>query len=209
MRKKPNLIPRMERCAAVLTQEPEALRGKWLSRFPGLGALYLELGCGKGRFTCETASIEKTALLAAVERVPDALVIALERAVAAELPNARFMSLDAARLADVFAPGEVNRIYINFCDPWPSNKRAKRRLTSEGFLRLYTELLAPGGEIHFKTDNAPLFEYSLERFALCGFSLSEVTRDLHGGGVTGIMTDYEVKFAEQGVPIRRCVAARK
>jgi tRNA (guanine-N7-)-methyltransferase len=144
-----------------------------------------------------------------VERVPEALVVALERAVAAGLSNARFMNLDAARLADAFAPGEVSRIYINFCDPWPNKKRAKRRLTAEGFLRLYAELLTPGGEIHLKTDDAPLFDYSLDQLALCGYTLSEVTRDLHGGGVTGVLTDYEVKFTQQGVPICRCVAALK
>jgi len=196
----------MERCAHVKVDNPFDFAGSWRDAFPGFSELHVELGCGKGRFTAETAASEKGALLVAVERVPDAMVVAMERVCARELPNVRFIDMDAARITDMFAPGEVQRIYINFCDPWPSGRHAKRRLTAPGFLELYKRVLSPGGEIHFKTDNAPLFEYSLETFSECGFTLYDVTRDLHADGVRGVMTDYEEKFHLQGVPINRCVA---
>jgi len=206
MRKKPNLLPRMERCAAVNAAEPERLRGRWREVFPGYRALHLELGCGKGRFTAETAAAAPDVLCVAVERVPDAMVVAMERVCARGLQNVRFIDADAAHLADIFAPGEADRIYINFCDPWPSNRHAKRRLTAPGFLGIYKSVLAPGGEIHFKTDNRPLFEFSLGSFRAAGFLVYEVTRDLHENGPRGVMTDYEEKFYAQGVPINRCVA---
>ncbi len=207
MRKKPNLLPRMERASAVLTGEPEQYRGRWLEAFPGFTALQLELGCGKGGFTCAAAAAMPETLLVAVEKVPDAMVVAMERAVEAGLHNVRFLDIDAVRLPELFAPGEVERIYINFCDPWPKKKQFKRRLTAPGFLALYKQVLRPGGEIWFKTDNQPLFDWSLETLAEAGFRLSEVTRDLHADGPVGIMTDYEKKFYGEGKPICRLVAA--
>ena len=207
MRKKPNLLPRMERASAVLTAEPEQYRGRWLEAFPGFTALQLELGCGKGGFTCAAAAAMPETLLVAVEKVPDAMVVAMERAVEAGLRNVRFLDIDAVRLPELFAPGEVERIYVNFCDPWPKKKQFKRRLTAPGFLALYRQVLRPGGEIWFKTDNQPLFDWSLETLAEAGFRLSEVTRDLHADGPVGIMTDYEKKFYGEGKPICRLVAA--
>ena len=127
---------------------------------------------------------------------------------AAEIKNVFFVVGDAALLPDYFAPDEVDLIYINFCDPWPPNGQAKRRLTHRGFLELYGKVLRPGGQIHFKTDNAPLFAFSLREFPAAGYTLSEVTHDLHGGGPQGVMTDYEEKFFSQGVPINRCVGTR-
>ena len=206
MRKKPNLIPRMERCAEVQIKNPEDFRGKWREVLPQCGGVYLELGCGKGRFTAETAKTIPDILLVAVERVPDAMVIGMERVCAEEIKNVRFIDMDVARLTEVFGPGEVDRIFINFCDPWPKKRSAKRRLTSPLFLGIYRSILKPGGEIRFKTDNLPLFEYSLETFAESGFELSEITNDLHKEGVCGIMTDYEMKFYDQGLKINRCVA---
>ncbi|MCF0120894.1 MAG: tRNA (guanosine(46)-N7)-methyltransferase TrmB [Oscillospiraceae bacterium] len=206
MRKKPNLIPRMERCSHVQIKEPEAFLGKWMEAFPGFDRLYLELGCGKGKFTAETAQTMPDTLLVAVERVKDAMVVGMERVVNGEIGNVRFLDKDAMNLPAIFAPGEVQRIYINFCDPWPGKRHAKRRLTSEGFLKIYKSILCDGGEIHFKTDNDPLFEFSLEEFRAQGFELSEVTRNLHENGPVGVMTDYEAKFYEQGITINRCVA---
>ena len=206
MRKKKNLIPRMERCAACQIKEPFTLRGNWHSLLPGAKELRLELGCGKGRFTVDTAAKEPDVLFVAVERVPDAMVIAMERAMAAELKNVFFIDADAALLPDMFEEGEVDRIYINFCDPWPSKGHAKRRLTHGNFLKLYRKVLKDGGQIHFKTDNRPLFDFSVEEIPNFGFTLSEVTNDLHAECADVIMTDYEAKFREQGIPINRCVA---
>ncbi len=208
MRKKPNLLPRMERASAVLVTEPERFRGAWLTQFPGCGALHLELGCGKGRFTAETAAAEPEALLVAVEKVPDAMVVAMERAVEKGLHNVKFIDRDAALLPELFAPGEVERIYLNFCDPWPKSRDAKHRLTAPGFLRLYADVLPQGGTLRFKTDNLPLFEWSLAQFEAEGWALSEVTNDLHAEGVFGVMTDYEAKFHMQGVKINRLVATK-
>ncbi len=207
MRKKKNLGPRMQAASAVLVTEPETLRGRWLTE--PFRELRLELGCGKGSFTAGTAAAEPDVLLAAVEKVPDAMVMAMEKAVAASLENVRFIDMDAARVCEVFAPGEVARIYINFCDPWPGSRHAKRRLTAPSFLKSYAEVLAPGGEIHFKTDNVPLFDWSLETFAAEGWEVSEVTHDLHAAGPVGVMTDYEAKFFAEGKPICRCVARKK
>ncbi len=209
MRKKPNLIPRMEKASAVLEREPEKLRGRWLEGFPECSRLDLELGCGKGSFTCASALAEPEALFAAVERVPDAMVVAMERACEMDLHNVRFLDADAVRLPELFAPGEADRIYINFCDPWPKKKQFKRRLTAPGFLALYRQILKPEGEIWFKTDNRDLFDWSEEQLLACGWQVSEVTRDLHANGPAGIMTDYEKKFYGEGKPICRLTARAK
>jgi tRNA (guanine-N7-)-methyltransferase len=206
MRKKPNMPQRTARCAAVHIADPEVYRGVWLQKIHGYGALHLEIGCGKGTFTTETAAAAPDTLFVAIEKVPEALIIAMERAVRRDMTNIRFVETDAALLGSIFGPEEVERIYINFCDPWPRSGHKKRRLTHGKFLSLYKELLKPGGEIHFKTDNGDLFDFSLAEFTANGFELCDVTRDLHENGPAGVMTDYETKFFEQGVSINRCVA---
>lgn len=205
MRKKKNLIPRMERCGDRLIREPYSMPGKWRELMPQARELRLELGCGKGRFTAGTAAAEPDVLFIAVERVPDAMVMAMERCAAQGLTNVFFIDANADQLPLFFAPGEADRIYINFCDPWPSNRHAKRRLTHPDFLLRYRQVLAEAGEIHFKTDNRDLFEWSLFQFPRVGFGVSEVTRDLHADGIHGVMTDYEEKFHNLGTPINRCV----
>ena len=209
MRKKPNLIPRMERCAHVQITDPAALRGTWLNTFPGHSQLWLELGCGKGKFTAETAQENPDAFIVAIEKVPDAMVVAMERTCQMELSNVRFIDTDALVLPLLFEKGEVSRIFINFCDPWPRSKEAKHRLTAPGFLALYESVLSPEGELHFKTDNDPLFEYSMDTLLAEGWQLSSLTRDLHKNGPVGVMTDYEAKFYEQGVKINRLVARKQ
>lgn len=206
MRKKPNLIPRMQRCEAVLVKNPQDYKGKWRELMPQCRQLMVELGCGKGKFTLETANENPDNLYVALERVPDAMVMAMEKAVAMGLKNIYFISADAAQLDDIFAPGEIDLIYINFCDPWPSRKHAGRRLTSPDFLKCYQRVLKIGGAIHFKTDNAPLFEYTLKQLSTCKYSVSDNTWNLHKDGIKGILTGYEEKFVALGVPICRCVA---
>lgn len=208
MRKKPNLLPRMQRASAVLVAEPEKYRGRWLEAAPGFDELHVELGCGKGRFTAGTAEREKNALLVAVERVPDAMVVGMERVVDMGLENVRFIDRDVMLIPEIFADGECDRIYINFCDPWPKSRDAKRRLTAPDFLRMYASALRDGGEIHFKTDNRPLFDWSVEQFSSELWQLSEVTNDLHENGVVGVMTDYEAKFHAEGIKINRLVARK-
>ena len=196
----------MEKCAGVWIKKPEELCGKWRESFPERSSLWLEIGCGKGRFTVGTAQEHPEATLVALEKVEDAMVIAMERTEEAAVQNARFISMDALKLREVFSPGEVERIFVNFCDPWPPKRQAKRRLTHGNFLKLYRKVLKDNGQIHFKTDNDPLFEWSIEEIPQFGFTLSEVTRDLHANGQCGVMTDYEAKFHELGTPIHRLVA---
>lgn len=208
MRKKPNLSARMTRCHNLLIDDPTQYRGKWHTLMPQAQEIYLELGCGKGRFTAQTAAQHPQVLYLALERVPDAMIIAMERCQQLGLTNVFFICGDAAQLRDYFAPEEIARLYINFCDPWPSNRHARRRLTHEDFLLLYRESLKCGGEIHFKTDNRNLFEFSLFQFPKAGYSLSQVTRNLHEHGICGVMTDYEEKFHNSGQPIHRCVGTK-
>ena len=141
-----------------------------------------------------------------IRETDDAMVVAMERVTAEGLKNVFFLDADAALLPMLFAAGEVDRLYINFCDPWPKSNQKKRRLTHGNFLKKYRQVLKEGGQIHFKTDNDKLFEWSLEEIPQFGFQLSEVTRDLHANGPVGVMTDYEAKFYGEGKNINRCVA---
>ena len=206
MRRRNNLAPRMGACESVWIHDPEALRGKWRSLMPSCRELRVDVGCGKGKFTVETAEAEPDVLLIAIERVQDALVLAMEAAIRKGLKNVFFVSLDAANIDQFFADDEIDLLYINFCDPWPKSNQRKRRLTHGNFLKKYRQVLAEGGQIHFKTDNDKLFEWSLEEIPQFGFTLSEVTRDLHADGPVGVMTDYERKFYGEGKSINRCVA---
>ena len=208
MRKRHNLEPRMEKCAGYIIKDSTAHCGRWMQDFLGYEKLYVELGCGKGRFTADTAASMPDTLFLAIEKVPDAMIIAMERIRDRELENVRFIDGDAAALTEMFAPGEADRIYINFCDPWPKSRDAKLRLTAPAFLRRYADVLRTGGEIHFKTDNTALFDWSAEQFTAEGWQLSEVTHDLHAAGTVGVMTDYEAKFCAEGMKINRLVAAK-
>ena len=194
----------MAACAAWQVADPKAMQGRWRDLCPGCTALWVEIGCGKGKFTVETAKENPDVLVVAVERCREAMVMAMEKAREMDLHNVFFVDLDVAWMEGCFAPGEIDRMFINFPDPWPRSKNAKRRLTYRTFLRMYTRVLADGGEIHFKTDNAKLFEFSLEEFALLGLEVRNLTRNLHEHGPVGIMTGYEEKFYALGTPINRC-----
>lgn len=204
MRKRNNLAPRMEACSSIWLRDAKSLRGKWRELMPEAKELRLEIGCGKGKFTVETAAANPDVLMIAVEKVQEAMLLGMERALAMGLKNLYFLSLDAAEIEEYFDDGEVDLLYLNFCDPWPRKKNAKRRLTFHTFLEKYKRILKNEGEIHFKTDNAPLFEWSLEEFEACKLEIRNLTRDLHANGPVGIMTGYEEKFYELGTPINRC-----
>ncbi len=206
MRNKKNLIPRMEKCAAVQILEPAELSGRWAELLPGCSEVRAEMGCGKGQFTAGTAAANPGCLLVALEKVPNAMITAMERVMNEGIENVRFIDTDVVNLPTIFAPGEVSVVYINFPDPWPRKKELKHRLTAPAFLAMYWNLLPVGGRIEYKTDQRWLFDWSLEQFELMGFRLEEVTWNLHEKGVTGIMTNYEARFHEQGLPIHRCVA---
>lgn len=170
--------------------------------------LYVELGTGKGDFITRIAErkpqinfigleVEATCVLAAARKVRDK-----------NLSNVKLIVFDVANITELFAEHEVDRLFINFCDPWPKKRHAKRRLTNIKFLELYRKILKDGGEIYFKTDNRGLFDYSLEQFTEAGLEVSNVTNDLHANEPSdNIRTEYETKFSEQGVPINFCVVS--
>ena len=208
MRKKKNLLPRMERCAALQIKDPIARRGHWRELMPEARELRVELGCGKGRFT---VGHRRGGARRAVHRGGEGARRDGRRHGALRRRRQSCTTSSSSTrtrtiLPEFFAPGEVDRIYINFCDPWPTKRHAKRRLTHGNFLKLYRKVLKDSGQIHFKTDNAPLFAWSVEEIPQFGFTLSEVTDDLHANGAVGVMTDYEAKFHELGTPIHRLVA---
>ena len=204
MRRMRNLEPRMEKCAALRIADPAAHKGDWRALKPGCTALWVEVGCGKGKFTAETAAANPDVLLISVERCREAMVVAMEKAAQMGLTDVYYIDADVAGIEDIFAAGEIDRLFINFPDPWPRKKNAKRRLTHRSFLDKYCRVVREGGELHFKTDNADLFAFSEEEFAACGLEVKNLTRDLHKDGVVGIMTGYEEKFHALGTPINRC-----
>lgn len=155
MRKMKNLEPRMEACAAYRITEPETKKGSWRNLMPGCCALWVELGCGKGKFTAETAQANPEVLLIAVERCREAMVVAMEKARDMGLSNVFFIDMDAAGIEEVFAPGEIDRLFVNFPDPWPRKKNAKRRLTFRTFLEHYSQVTAPGGEAALQNGQRP------------------------------------------------------
>ncbi len=204
MRKMKNLDSRMERCSALRIAQPEQMRGAWRNLKRDATALWVEVGCGKGKFTAETAQANPDVLLIAVEKCREAMVVAMEKAQAMGLRNVFFIDMDVEKIEEIFERQEIDRLFINFPDPWPRKKNAKRRLTYRTFLDKYCRVVRENGEIHYKTDNAPLFQFSLEEFEACGLEIKNMTRNLHEHGVVGIMTGYEEKFYALGTPINRC-----
>ena len=204
MRRMKNLESRMENCRELRIVNPADLKGTWRSLKQDATALWVEVGCGKGKFTAETAAANPDVLLIAVERCREAMVVAMEKAQSMGLKNVFYIDMDVANIEEIFAAEEIDRLFINFPDPWPRKKNAKRRLTYRTFLDKYCRVIKLGGEIHYKTDNAPLFEFSVEEFAACGLEVKNLTRNLHENGIVGIMTGYEEKFHALGTPINRC-----
>ncbi len=207
MRKKKNCDLRMERCSDVWIKNPEEYKSSWHDLFGNNNDIYIEIGCGKGRFITETAKLNPDKNYIAIEKVEDVIVMAMEKATAAELENVVFIDMDAENIENIFEKGEIKGIYLNFSDPWKKNKQAKRRLTHKNFLDRYKKVLNQGDYIYFKTDNKQLFDFSLNSFAMENYKLENISLDLHNSGFEGnIMTEYEQRFAEQGMPIYRLEA---
>lgn len=207
VRKKKNGDARFEACKDLYIEfdknAPEKLDLSAL--FPGYTHFRAEIGCGKGSFITETARRNPDIAFIAVEKVRDVVIFASEKVKEAELPNVLFICGDAAALSAMIEPKTLETIYINFCDPWPKARHAKRRLTSEGFLKLFKELLSDDGKIEFKTDNIGLFEYSLEEFPKAGFEMRNVCFDLHASELaeSNVQTEYEKNFSAKGFKINR------
>lgn len=208
MRKKKNFDQRLERVNQRLIESPEQFKGRWKEVFGNENPIHIEIGSGKGRFISEMAKLYPKVNFIAVDVIPDVILMGLEKTAESEYPNLRFMIADAATLFDDFEKGETERIYLNFSDPWKKKKQAKRRLTHSNFLKIYKQILPVGGKICFKTDNRALFEFSLNSFAEDrDFKMSNISLDLHNSDFEGnVMTEYEQKFSEQGMPIYRLEA---
>ena len=207
MRKKKNCGARMERCSDIRITEPEAHKGKWREVFGNDNPIHIEIGCGKGSFIRGMAQMYPDINFIAVEKVQDVIVMAMEKVKEAELTNVVFMDIDAQRLPDIFEKGELERIYLNFSDPWKKSRQVKRRLTHKVFLDRYKQVLNNGDYIWFKTDNIKLFEFSLNSFAQEGYKMENITFDLHNSGFEGnVVTEYEQRFVDLGQPIYRVEA---
>ena len=207
MRKKKNLDARWERCEGYLIENPESMKGKWAEFFGNDREIHLEIGCGKGGFITGMAKKYPDINFIAVEKVRDVMVMAMEKAADAQLSNVVFMDMDAEKIEDIFEKGEISRIYLNFSDPWKKNKQAKRRLTHKRFLDRYKSVLPLGGYVWFKTDNRALFEFSLNSFAEEDFKMRNISLDLHNSKFEdNVMTEYETRFSEMGMPIYRVEA---
>ncbi|MBE6554881.1 MAG: tRNA (guanosine(46)-N7)-methyltransferase TrmB [Ruminococcaceae bacterium] len=205
-RKKKHGAERIAACADLLIESPLLLKEDPQYRFTKKRALHLEIGCGKGNFACGMAAAHPDVNFIAMERVADVACLALEKAERAadtRPDNLRFLIGNAENLTEWFPPHSIDCLYLNFSDPWPKARHAKRRLTHRDFLARYREVLKPGGVLRFKTDNVGLFEFSLEEFAAMGLTVTDVTRDLHNSPQSegNVMTEYEKNFSEKGFTI--------
>ncbi len=186
-------------------------KGAWSEVFGNSNPIHIEIGMGKGRFLMQLASQNPDINYIGIERYSSVLLRALQKMEEVPLENVRFLCIDAATLPDVFASGEVARIYLNFSDPWPKDRHAKRRLTSSHFLEKYHRFLAKDGHLEFKTDNQDLFDFSLEEINQSDiWHLDAFTKDLHHDAsmnAGNIMTEYEEKFSSKGNPICKLIAS--
>lgn len=192
-------------------QKPEEYKGKWNEFFQNENPLHIEIGMGKGQFIHQLAEENPNINYIGIEKFSSVLYRALKKRENTELDNLFFLRIDAEIINTVFDTQEVNRIYLNFSDPWPKDRHAKRRLTSPDFLNRYNSILASDGELMFKTDNRPLFDYSVQAIKETSpWQLKDVTYDLHHSKYLNgnIMTEYESRFVSQGFPIHRLVAFR-
>lgn len=208
-RYKPWAAELIEAHPEIVISNPEALKGKWHEEFGNDHPIHIEAGSGKGRFITGMAQANPDINYIGIELFESVIVTALQGALEPEggIPNLRLLQVNAQELESFFEAGEIDRVYLNFSDPWPKTRHAKRRLTHESFLKLYERVLPEGGEIHFKTDNRGLFEYSLTSISEYGMLLKDVSLDLHANEPEwNIMTEYEEKFLKKGQPIYRLEA---
>ncbi len=212
MRPKKNRDKRIEKVKSLFIPVNENGAVELDGAYDNENELFLEIGCGKGAFITGLSKQYPDKRLLAVELVPDVLMMAMEKADREEVKNVRFLQANAEKIDEIIPEKSVSRLYLNFSDPWPKKRNAKRRLTSPLFLERYKKILKDDGKIIFKTDNKGLFDYSLESFTQNGFTVSDVCFDLHGDpvfSVDNIKTEYETTFSEKGFLINRLVATVK
>ena len=193
-------------------QQPEQAKGRWRELFGNHNPVHIEIGMGKGQFLMELAACNPAVNYIGIEKYSSVLLRGLQKMEEHSVDNLRFIRMDAENIVDIFEKNEVNRIYLNFSDPWPKDRHAKRRLTSKEFFARYQQILAPEGQVEFKTDKTALFDFSLEQVAEAGWRLTAVTRDLHHDASMNqgnIMTEYEARFSALGNPIHKLIAVRQ
>lgn len=208
-RYKPWAAELIEAHPEIVIPEPQKLKGQWKEEFGNSNPLHIEAGSGKGRFITGMALANPDINYIGIELFDSVIVTALQTVLEQEngIPNLRLLRVNAQEMETFFEKNEVDRLYLNFSDPWPKTRHAKRRLTHESFLKLYETVLPKNGEIHFKTDNRGLFEYSLTSISEYGMLLKDVSLDLHANEPEwNIMTEYEEKFMKKGQPIYRMEA---
>ncbi|EGC8557090.1 tRNA (guanosine(46)-N7)-methyltransferase TrmB [Listeria monocytogenes] len=204
---KPWAKDRLEEFPVIYIKNPEDFKGQWQEVFGNNNPIHIEIGSGKGQFISGMAKANPEINYIGIEMIESVLVSALDKTIEADVPNLRLVARDAKLLEECFEKGEIAQIYLNFSDPWPKKRHTKRRLTNPTFLTIYERLLPKAGEIHFKTDNRSLFEYSLVAFSEYNMLLTFVSLDLHNSDYEGnIKTEYEEKFSAKGFPIYRLEA---
>lgn len=205
VKKKKHGAERLEACGDIVIKDLKAEGNTSQALFGNDNPIRIEIGCGKGDFIVGTAAKEPDVNFLAVEKVSDVLMLAAEKVKRSELKNIRVCCVDAKELEEIFPEGSIDRIYLNFSDPWPKSRHEKRRLTYRSFLVIYKKILKKGGAIHFKTDNRGLFDFSLEEFKEFGMRMEKLTFDLHNSEYMegNVMTEYEKRFSSMGVPINR------
>ncbi len=211
VRKQPGTREALMQYAPIVVLEPEQHKGHWQNVFGNDHPIQIEVGMGKGKFVSTLARQNPNINFIGVEVIEEVLLDAVKRMNRAEgIPeNLRLVWINASLLEDLFAPEEVDRIYLNFSDPWPKTRHAKRRLTHKGFLDQYAGILKAEGQVHFKTDNQGLFEFSLNEFSACGWKLQNIQLDMYKKLPEGnVATEYETKFHNQGLPIYRLEAVK-
>lgn len=209
-RKKPGSVEKLLAYTNLLCANPEKYKGNWSSYFSLTQPIHVELGTGRGQFITTLAEQNPHINYIGVEIKEEVLLKAVEKAAKLELRNIAFLWFDINKIEEVFDEGELERIFINFCDPWPKKRWTKRRLTHSNFLEKYKGILNVNGQIHFKTDNEGLFEFSLNEMSSSNLILSNITFNLHKDTNQHIVTtEYEDKFTSMGMRIYRCEASKR
>jgi tRNA (guanine-N7-)-methyltransferase len=208
LRHKPGAADQVKENAHYVIPNPSEQKGKWNEVFQNDQPIHIEVGTGRGRFMVGMAKANPHINYIGIEKYTSVISDALDKLIEAEVPNLKLLNVDAQKLTDFFEDGEIDRVYLNFSDPWPKVRHEKRRLTYKTFLNMYQQILKNDGEIHFKTDNQDLFEFSIMSMANYGMTMHFLSLDLHNSGFEGnIMTEYEEKFSSKGNRIYRVEAA--
>ncbi|MGX7013002.1 tRNA (guanosine(46)-N7)-methyltransferase TrmB [Vagococcus silagei] len=207
LRNKPGALDTIKNSPQYILMDGTDWKGKWQQRFEKPHPIHIEVGSGKGQFIVGMAKANPEINYIAIELQTNAIISILEKQLEEELPNLQLLLVNGADLDEYFETGEIAQVYLNFSDPWPKTRHEKRRLTHKNFLQVYEKIAQPEAELHFKTDNQGLFEYSLGSLSQYGMTLQKVWLNLHDSQFEGnVMTEYEEKFSKKGQPIYRLEA---